>query len=60
MKLISWNIAGRVSTVDDQIDYLLNGEFDIICLQEVIAKTEEIISENFKDKLVTCSSITLD
>ena len=49
MKLISWNIAGRVSTVDDQIDYLLNGEFDIICLQEVIAKTEEIISENFKD-----------
>ena len=56
MKLISWNIAGRVSTVDDQIDYLLNGEFDIICLQEVIAKTEEIISENFKDN--GCSLIT--
>jgi exonuclease III len=39
LKLISWNITGRLSKVNQQIDYLNSGEFDIICPQEVISKT---------------------
>ena len=51
LKLISWNIAGRLSSVNHQIDYLLDGKFDIICLQEVISKTQVVITkklENFE------------
>ena len=48
MKLISWNIAGRLSSLNRQIEYLLNGSFDIICLQEVISKAEITIVEEFK------------
>ena len=48
MKLISWNIAGRLSSINQQIDYLINGNFDIICLQEVISKTQGPITEKFK------------
>jgi hypothetical protein len=28
IKLISWNIAGRLSLVNEQIDYFLDGKFD--------------------------------
>ena len=48
MKLISWNIAGRLSCINKQIRYLLDGNFDIICLQEVISKAEIPIVEQFK------------
>ena len=48
MKLISWNIAGRLSCVNKQIRYLLDGNFDIICLQEVISKAEVPIVQQFK------------
>ena len=44
LKLISWNIAGRLSAVNQQIDYLLDGNFDVICLQEVISKSQDIIT----------------
>ena len=49
LKLISWNIAGRLSAVNQQIDYLLDGNFDIICLQEVISKSQDIITNRLKN-----------
>ena len=49
LKLISWNIAGRLSKLNQQIDYLNSGEFDIICLQEVISKTHSLITENLRE-----------
>ena len=48
MKLISWNIAGRLSCVNKQIRNILDGNFDIICLQEVISKAEVSIVKQFK------------
>ena len=49
MKLFSWNIAGRLSSLNKQIDYLFNGAFDIICLQEVISKTQGVITKKLKN-----------
>lgn len=45
IKLISWNTAGRLRKLNDQLNFLLNKDYDIICLQEVIYSTNSIFKE---------------
>lgn len=43
--IVSWNIAGRKSKVNKQIEKLLSQDADIICLQEVIKSTLEVLKK---------------
>lgn len=36
LKLLTWNVAGRLSRLDEQADRVLGHGADIVCLQEVI------------------------
>ena len=36
LKLLTWNVAGRLSRLDEQVDRVLAHDADVICLQEVI------------------------
>ncbi|HZU60015.1 MAG TPA: endonuclease/exonuclease/phosphatase family protein [Solirubrobacteraceae bacterium] len=37
MKLLSWNVAGKLRRLDEQADLVLRAEADVVCLQEVRA-----------------------
>ena len=39
MRLISWNVAGRRSRLDEQAARVLELEPDVVCLQEVTPVT---------------------
>ena len=39
MRLVSWNVAGRKSRLDDQAERVLGEEPDLVCLQEVTPVT---------------------
>lgn len=39
MLLVSWNVAGRVGTFDEQVARLLELDADILCLQETTPRT---------------------
>ena len=36
LKLLTWNVAGRLSRLDEQVDRALTHDADVVCLQEVI------------------------
>jgi exonuclease III len=36
LKLLTWNVAGRLSRLDEQVDRALAHDADVVCLQEVI------------------------
>ena len=36
LKLLTWNVAGRLSRLDEQVDRVLVHDADVVCLQEVI------------------------
>jgi exonuclease III len=38
LKLLTWNVAGRLSRLDEQVDRVLAHDAGVICLQEVIPK----------------------
>ena len=48
MRLISWNIAGRVKNNKKQVEALLSREPSIVCLQEVRKKSLETILSEFQ------------
>jgi endonuclease/exonuclease/phosphatase family metal-dependent hydrolase len=37
--VLSWNVAGRVALQEAQVDAVLEGEWDVVCLQEVTPRT---------------------
>jgi exonuclease III len=39
MRLVSWNVAGRVKHLPEQAECLLSLNADVVCLQEVTART---------------------
>ena len=45
MRLVSWNVAGRKSRVEEQADRVLGEEPDVVCLQEVGPQTAAAWSE---------------
>ena len=52
MKIISWNLNSRSNTaiLSRQCDYLLEGNFDIITLQEISTRSEDFIKRTLRDK----------
>ena len=48
MRLIKWNVAGRVTRSDEQIKALAVHEPDLIALQEVTAKTAPLLRARLK------------
>lgn len=36
LKLLTWNVAGRLSRLDEQVERVLAHDADVVCLQEVI------------------------
>lgn len=46
MKLITWNVAGRVGKLLQKIDGLANLQPDIVTLQEVTKTTLPLFKEN--------------
>ena len=36
LKVLTWNVAGRLSRLDEQVDRVLAHDADVVCLQEVI------------------------
>jgi len=38
LKVLTWNVAGRLSRLEEQVDRVLAHDADVICLQEVIPK----------------------
>ncbi len=54
MKILCWNIAGiRASLKRRDFDFLLNSEYDVICIQETKATREQgekALSDNSNDK----------
>ena len=54
MKILCWNIAGiRASLKRRDFDFLINSEYDVICIQETKATREQgekALSDNLKDK----------
>ncbi len=34
--VLTWNVAGRLSRLDEQVDRMLAHRADVLCLQEVI------------------------
>jgi exonuclease III len=48
MKIISWNVAGRVRKQQLQLDALISREPDVVGLQEVTIKTLPLWMEGFK------------
>lgn len=57
MKVITWNLNSRTNKQDlsKQCDYLKNGDFDIITLQEVVVGSEGYIKDYFKGRSVLSS-----
>jgi exodeoxyribonuclease III len=47
--LVSWNVAGRKSRLDEQVDRVLGTQPDLICLQEVTRVTAVGWSERLAD-----------
>ena len=45
MRLISWNVAGRVKRLSEQVKALAQREPDLVALQEVTAKTRLLLRE---------------
>jgi exonuclease III len=39
VRLLTWNVAGRLSRLDEQADRVLDERADVVCLQEVIPNT---------------------
>ena len=48
MRLISWNVNGRVKQVDEQVKALAKIKSDVIALQEVTPKTAPIFRAAFQ------------
>jgi exonuclease III len=36
LTVLTWNVAGRLSRLDEQVDRVLAHDADVVCLQEVI------------------------
>ena len=46
MRLLSWNVAGvRARLKQGRFDFMLNGEYDVICLQETKATRDEVLRD---------------
>lgn len=56
MKILSWNIAGiRASLKRNDFDFLLNSDYDIVCIQETKAtrdQGEKAMSKELKEKYI--------
>jgi exonuclease III len=50
MKLITWNVAGRVAKLPAQAKRLLGLDLDVVCLQEVTVKTVLLWRDIFESK----------
>ena len=54
MKILCWNIAGiRASLKRGDFDFLLNSDYDVICIQETKAtheQGEKALPDNLKNK----------
>src|SRR5579871_1094618 len=46
--LLSWNVAGRVRRLDEQVDRVIAVAADVICLQEVTATTADAWQERLQ------------
>ena len=52
MKILCWNIAGlRARLKKGDLDFLQNGQFDIVCLQETKAKPDQVTIPEAIDKI---------
>ena len=49
MRLVSWNVAGRKSRLEEQVERVLGEEPDLVCLQEVTPLTAAGWSERLAD-----------
>ena len=50
MKIVTWNLNSRTNnkTLENQCSYLLEGEFDIITLQEVLMVSQDYFKNFFR------------
>ncbi len=55
MKIISWNTAGRKKRQQEQVDYWMPVNADIICLQEVIQSTLPVFRGALEERGYTVS-----
>jgi endonuclease/exonuclease/phosphatase family metal-dependent hydrolase len=39
--VLSWNVAGRVALLEDQVSVVLGRDWDVVCLQEVTPRTAQ-------------------
>jgi exonuclease III len=49
IRLISWNVAGRLKRLDEQVRFLKRRQPDLVALQEVIASTAEPLRKGLID-----------
>ena len=49
LELVSWNVAGRVRRLDEQIEQIAGLQADAVCLQELTASTLPVWRERLLD-----------
>jgi exonuclease III len=60
LRLITWNVAGRVEKLPGQAAALACAEADVICLQEVTVRTEPLWREALAEAGFVACEVTLD
>jgi exonuclease III len=60
MRLITWNVAGRVGKLSDQAKAIAGVNADVVCLQEVTARTAPLWTAALTDAGFTAVETALD